>query len=112
MEKAGFGTVVLGKEKGSWPSGPPLINPYASEELRESFSCSVVYLMQGIKLRTFIVFAALISCVSAQPGGRGPDVGATIPLFAAPDQNGVMQSLDRITGPKGAMIVFFRSADW
>ena len=72
----------------------------------------MVYLGQGIVLRTFIMLVALASRIGAQPGARGPDVGATIPRFAAADQSGVVQSLEKITGPKGAMIVFFRSADW
>lgn len=42
----------------------------------------------------------------------GPPVGALIPNFALPDQNGKIQTLGAIAGPKGAMLVFFRSADW
>jgi hypothetical protein len=42
----------------------------------------------------------------------GPSVGAIIPKFALPDQNGKIQTLDSIAGPKGAMLVFIRSADW
>ena len=42
----------------------------------------------------------------------GPEIGRKIPFFRAPDQHGKMQDFDSIRGPKGAMIVFFRSADW
>lgn len=42
----------------------------------------------------------------------GPDVGETIPLFRAPDQNGRMLDFEGIKGPKGALLLFFRSADW
>jgi cytochrome oxidase Cu insertion factor (SCO1/SenC/PrrC family) len=42
----------------------------------------------------------------------GPQVGATVPDFALPDQNGVTRSLKSLMGPKGAVLVFFRSADW
>ncbi len=42
----------------------------------------------------------------------GPAVGETIPTFSATDQNGRTQTLASIAGPKGAMLVFFRSADW
>ncbi len=42
----------------------------------------------------------------------GPVMGQSIPDFSAPDQNGVTQSLKSIAGPKGAMLVFYRSADW
>jgi len=42
----------------------------------------------------------------------GPEVGQTVPSFSAMDQNGRSQTLQSIQGPKGAMVVFFRSADW
>jgi peroxiredoxin len=42
----------------------------------------------------------------------GPDVGKKIPSFEAQDQNGKTQTLASIAGPKGAMLVFYRSADW
>ena len=42
----------------------------------------------------------------------GPAVGDRVPDFTAPDQAGRVQSLKSIMGPKGAMLVFFRSADW
>jgi hypothetical protein len=42
----------------------------------------------------------------------GPQVGQTVPAFSLPDQNGVLRTLASIGGPNGAMIVFFRSADW
>jgi len=43
---------------------------------------------------------------------RGPQVGATVPDFSLPDQHGKKQTLQSVMGPKGAMIVFYRSADW
>ena len=42
----------------------------------------------------------------------GPQVGATVPDFSLTDQHGTRQTLQSVMGPKGAMIVFFRSADW
>ena len=42
----------------------------------------------------------------------GPQVGETVPDFALPDQHGTIQTLDSIMGPRGAMLVFHRSADW
>lgn len=42
----------------------------------------------------------------------GPDVGQQVPAFSAKDQQGRDQTLNSIMGPKGAMLVFFRSADW
>ena len=42
----------------------------------------------------------------------GPEVGATVPDFNLADQHGKRQTLQSVMGPKGAMIVFYRSADW
>jgi hypothetical protein len=60
--------------------------------------------------------------ISAQapraPGERidvsklGPQVGERVPDFSLKDQNGRTQTLRSIMGPRGAMLVFQRSADW
>jgi len=42
----------------------------------------------------------------------GPQVGERVPNFSLPDQTGKLQTLQSIMGPKGAMLVFIRSADW
>ena len=42
----------------------------------------------------------------------GPKVGATVPDFALQDQTGQTRALSSLLGPKGAVLVFFRSADW
>jgi hypothetical protein len=42
----------------------------------------------------------------------GPRVGARLPDFTLRDQHGEPHSLKSALGPKGALIVFFRSADW
>jgi len=42
----------------------------------------------------------------------GPQVGQQIPDFRLQDQNGKTWTPQSIMGPKGAMLVFFRSADW
>jgi hypothetical protein len=42
----------------------------------------------------------------------GPKVGERLPTFALNDQTDKPRTLESIVGPKGAMIVFFRSADW
>jgi hypothetical protein len=54
----------------------------------------------------------------ADPRGKidvsklGPKVGERVPDFSLPDQNGRTETLQSIMGPKGAMLVFVRSADW
>jgi peroxiredoxin len=42
----------------------------------------------------------------------GPGVGEKVPDFQLTDQNGRQESLSSILGPKGALLVFYRSADW
>ncbi|MGH9376273.1 MAG: hypothetical protein ACRD1J_08925 [Terriglobia bacterium] len=52
------------------------------------------------------------SAVAQQAIRTGPKPGAAIPAFRASDQKGQMRNLKSIMGPKGALLVFFRSADW
>jgi hypothetical protein len=42
----------------------------------------------------------------------GPQVGAPVPAFSGVDQFNRTQTLQSVAGPEGAMLVFFRSADW
>ena len=42
----------------------------------------------------------------------GPQVGQPVPAFSLADQAGRTRTLQSVLGPKGAMLVFFRSADW
>ncbi len=42
----------------------------------------------------------------------GPQVGERVPDLSLQDQNGKTWTLPSIMGPKGAMLVFVRSADW
>jgi hypothetical protein len=42
----------------------------------------------------------------------GPKVGERLPPFSLNDQTGKLRTFESVKGPKGAMIVFFRSADW
>jgi len=56
-----------------------------------------------------IAVVLLAAAVTIQ---TGPDVGRKIPGFEAQDQNGKTQTLASISGPNGAMLVFYRSADW
>ena len=39
-------------------------------------------------------------------------VGTVVPAFTGVDQFGKSHTLASTYGPKGAMLVFFRSADW
>ena len=42
----------------------------------------------------------------------GPQAGERVPDFSLKDQSGTTRTLASIMGPKGAMLVFIRSADW
>jgi peroxiredoxin len=57
--------------------------------------------------------AALVAANTvALAANYGLQAGAKLPAFSLPDQNGTTRTLKDIVGPKGAAIVFFRSADW
>ena len=47
-----------------------------------------------------------------RPAKTGPAVGEAVPAFSTTDQTGRTQTLASVMGAKGAMLVFFRSADW
>ena len=57
----------------------------------------------GIALVAFLSYAAVPT---------GPNVGESVPEFRLQDQHGAVQTLRSILGPKGALLVFYRSADW
>jgi len=61
-----------------------------------------------------LVFAMGLAALAQtpRPGKTGPAVGDAVPAFSATDQNGQTQTLASVMGAKGAMLVFFRSADW
>ena len=42
----------------------------------------------------------------------GPQVGTRVPDFTLLDQKGQSRTLASLMGPKGLMLVFYRSADW
>ena len=42
----------------------------------------------------------------------GPQIGQAVPSFTLSDQHGTPRALASLLGPKGAILVFFRSADW
>jgi hypothetical protein len=58
------------------------------------------------------VISLLLICVSLSAREYGPPVGSKMPGFDLRDQSGKAHTLASLLGPKGAVIVFFRSADW
>jgi hypothetical protein len=53
-----------------------------------------------------------VAALCGQNIKTGPAPGSPAPDFSALDQAGRTQTLKSIMGPKGAMLVFYRSADW
>jgi len=53
-----------------------------------------------------------VAVLHGQTIKTGPGVGQPVPDFSAHDQEGRTQTLKSILGPNGALLVFFRSADW
>jgi len=65
-------------------------------------------------LRIGLVTAAILLLASVSASGReyGPAIGTRLPSFELPDQAGKLHSLKSLLGPEGAVILFYRSADW
>ncbi len=73
--------------------------------------------MRRLAVLLFTLAAAVPSAQTTGPtkaeiDALGPQVGQPAPGFTLPDQHGTPRSLKSMLGPKGAMLVFFRSADW
>jgi len=52
------------------------------------------------------------STPSTPPADLGPAVGQPLPAFEVRNQDGRSRDFASLTGPKGLVLVFFRSADW
>ena len=69
-------------------------------------------------MRVFALLLLLAAAAAAQQppavdlGAIGPKVGEIVPDFELRDQNGTPRRLSSLLGPNGAMLVFYRSADW
>jgi cytochrome oxidase Cu insertion factor (SCO1/SenC/PrrC family) len=59
-----------------------------------------------------VVLAQPTGPTRAELDALGPQVGQLAPDFTLPDQHGQPHRLSSLLGPKGALLVFFRSADW
>ncbi len=70
-----------------------------------------------VRAMVFVTAAAVLGGAGLQPATVdtakiGPQVGTVVPAFEGIDQSGKPRSLSSLSGPKGVMLVFFRSADW
>src|SRR5260221_1115100 len=72
-----------------------------------------------------LALMSLVTAAAGTPGAQsssvtptvdiqalGPQVGQMLPDFGLPDQSGHERTFRSIVGPNGAVVVFFRSADW
>jgi cytochrome oxidase Cu insertion factor (SCO1/SenC/PrrC family) len=67
----------------------------------------------ALRIIAAVSTAVIVAAAQApDPKTLGPKVGERVPDFSLPDQRGTARSLNAILGPKGAVLVFFRSADW
>jgi hypothetical protein len=63
-----------------------------------------------VHCRTWPLALCAVALAATVP--TGPKTGETAPDFRLQDQNGVQRTLPSLMGPKGLMLVFYRSADW
>jgi peroxiredoxin len=69
----------------------------------------------GDVMRSFVLLAAIVATVASAAWAGidiGPAVGSTAPALVAVDMAGAPRTLGSIAGPKGTVLVFFRSAKW
>jgi hypothetical protein len=76
-------------------------------------------LYRAVAVFTFSIAIAVLCIVSMaaqapkiDTSNIGPRVGQKVPEFSGTDQLGRKHTLASSLGAKGAMLVFFRSADW
>ena len=55
---------------------------------------------------------AMQSRTPVEVASLGPQIGEQVPDFSLPDQNGRVWTRDSILGPNGAIVLFYRSANW
>jgi hypothetical protein len=114
------------------PVGCARLNPVAANRRRKSNPADeepppeeAARVVRRVKILWTMTIAlcvclAVAAAHAVQPPGQtildvqklGPQVGARVPDFSLTDQNGEPHTLRSVMGPKGAMLVFFRSADW
>lgn len=87
--------------------------------MRVSDGVSVTGLARAVGVALAILLVVGPDVIAQPPPGTpidlsklGPKVGERVPDFRLTDQDGKTWTRDSIMGPKGAMLVFFRSADW
>lgn len=83
-----------------------------SRRLRNGFSTGVVGLCTLIATPLAAQQAGPTPRTKIDVSKLGPQVGQTVPDFSLSDQTGTVWTRRSIMGPKGALLLFYRSADW
>ncbi len=65
---------------------------------------------ETVHRRTWLIALCAVALAATVP--TGPKTGETAPDFRLQDQTGAARTLHSLMGPKGLMLVFYRSADW
>jgi cytochrome oxidase Cu insertion factor (SCO1/SenC/PrrC family) len=77
-----------------------------------AISLGTLWLVAALTVPAAAAQSSSASSTRIDVSALGPQVGERVPDFSLPDQNGQMRTLQSIMGPKGAVLVFIRSADW
>jgi cytochrome oxidase Cu insertion factor (SCO1/SenC/PrrC family) len=77
---------------------------------------SAAYPLAGGRSAGFAASLVLLGLLQGKeevtPFDPGPAVGERLPAFEAVDQDGRPRTFESLRGPKGLVLLFFRSADW
>jgi cytochrome oxidase Cu insertion factor (SCO1/SenC/PrrC family) len=77
---------------------------------------SAIHQLAGGRRAGFAASVALLGLLQGKedvmPFDPGPAVGERLPAFEAVDQDGRPRTFESLRGPKGLVLLFFRSADW
>jgi hypothetical protein len=65
-----------------------------------------------VAIAAALPLVAVLAAQTVDVDSLGPKAGERVPDFSLPDQHGNSRTLRSTFGPKGAVLVFFRSADW
>ena len=77
-----------------------------------TLACALTVLSLSTAARSAKVDAQAPAPVPIDTSKIGPHVGQAVPPLEGVDQFGTRHTLSSIAGPRGTMLVFFRSADW
>ena len=66
----------------------------------------------AVRFSLALAFAGLLAQTPVDVTRLGPQVGAKVTDFSLADAQGRTHGIRSAAGPKGTMLVFFRSADW